>query len=167
MVAKNIYQFFLIWVLLFFRLSINIEIVRIHMYKAALVLVWTALAARLTPIRLGAVSIMPKRPRRERPLRRSQTSTHRNHFITHPRPLNKRERTLIFLYSYCQLGMTPQQFYSKWDVTHEDIALICCRSHSIVRRWFQRGHRHCPPHANERAPSCPDGLYAGAFRGDS
>ncbi|HEY9707619.1 MAG TPA: hypothetical protein V6D48_05385 [Oculatellaceae cyanobacterium] len=101
---------------------------------------------------------MPKRPRRVSEAlrqsadhlgRRSQASHRREHFLNHPRPLTDRERTLIFLYSYCQLGMTPQQFYSKWDVTYEDIALICCRSHSAVRRWFQRGHRHSPPHAND------------------
>ena len=33
-----------------------------------------------------------------------------------PRPLTERERTLIDLYGYCQLGMTPQQFYAKWHV---------------------------------------------------
>jgi hypothetical protein len=33
--------------------------------------------------------------------------------------------------------------------TYEDIALICCRSHSVVRRWFERGPTHRPPHAND------------------
>jgi hypothetical protein len=36
-----------------------------------------------------------------------------------PRPLTEREQTLIDLYGYCQLGMTPQQFYAKWQVNHE------------------------------------------------
>ena len=92
---------------------------------------------------------MPKRQRGDRLGRRSQTYSRREPFISHPRPLNEREGTLIFLYSYCQLGMTPQQFYAKWDVTYEDIALICCRSHGVVRRWFQRGQHYCPPHAND------------------
>ncbi len=100
---------------------------------------------------------MPKRqrhvsqasPRRVDRIKRSQTHNHREPFLSHPRPLNERERTLIFLYSYCQLGMTPQQFYSKWDVTYEDIALICCRSHAVVRRWFQRGCTYRPPHTND------------------
>ncbi|MEP0885445.1 hypothetical protein NDI49_28380 [Trichocoleus sp. ST-U3] len=45
-----------------------------------------------------------------------------------PRPLTEREQTLIDFYGYCQFGMTPQQFYSKWQVNHEAIALICSRS---------------------------------------
>lgn len=56
-----------------------------------------------------------------------------------PRPLTQREQHLIQLYSYCQLGMTPQQFYAKWQVNQEAIACICSRSTSTVRRWFRRG----------------------------
>jgi hypothetical protein len=52
-----------------------------------------------------------------------------------PRPLTEREQTLIDLYGYCQLGMTPQQFYAKWQVNHEAIAFICSRSMSTVRSW--------------------------------
>lgn len=59
--------------------------------------------------------------------------------MTHPRSLQKRERKLIDMYSYCQLGMTPWQFYGKWDVTHETIAQICGRSVSTTRGWFKRG----------------------------
>ena len=64
-----------------------------------------------------------------------------------PRPLTEREQTLIDLYGYCQLGMTPQQFYAKWQVNHEAIALICDRSISTVRCWFRRGktYRHPIP----------------------
>jgi hypothetical protein len=36
-----------------------------------------------------------------------------------PRPLTEREQNLIDLYGYCQLGMTPQEFYAKWQVNHE------------------------------------------------
>ncbi|GET41923.1 hypothetical protein [Microseira wollei] len=44
--------------------------------------------------------------------------------------------------------MIPQQFYAKWDVPQEAIALICSRSVTTVRRWFARGdnHRHPQPH---------------------
>ena len=56
-----------------------------------------------------------------------------------PRPLAQREQHLIELYSYCQLGMTPQQFYAKWQVNQEEIACICSRSASTVRRWFRQG----------------------------
>jgi hypothetical protein len=38
--------------------------------------------------------------------------------------MRRREWKLINLYSYCQLGMTPQQFYSKWDVNYEVMSLI-------------------------------------------
>ncbi len=62
-----------------------------------------------------------------------------------PRPLTEREQTLIDLYGYCQLGMTPQQFYAKWQVTHEAIAFICSRSMSTVRCWFRRGGNHRRP----------------------
>jgi hypothetical protein len=40
-----------------------------------------------------------------------------------PRPLSTQEQRLIDLYSRCQLGMTPQQFYAKWQVSQEAIAL--------------------------------------------
>jgi hypothetical protein len=62
-----------------------------------------------------------------------------------PRPLTEREQNLIDLYGYCQLGMTPQQFYSKWQVNHEAIALICSRSMSTVRRWFRKGTNYRRP----------------------
>ncbi len=52
------------------------------------------------------------------------------------RPLTERETSLIDFYGYCQLAMTPQQFDSKWQVNYEDIAFICDRSTSTVRRWF-------------------------------
>jgi hypothetical protein len=42
-----------------------------------------------------------------------------------PRRLTEREQTLIDLYGYCSLGMTPQQFYAKWQVNQEAIAFIC------------------------------------------
>jgi hypothetical protein len=64
-----------------------------------------------------------------------------------PRPLTEREQTLIDLYGYCQLGMTPQQFYAKWQVNHEVIAFICARSMSTVRRWFKRGGNYRRPTA--------------------
>lgn len=62
-----------------------------------------------------------------------------------PRSLTQRELTLIQLYGYCKLEMTPQQFYSKWDVNHELTALICSRSISTVSSWFARGKRHRRP----------------------
>jgi hypothetical protein len=33
-----------------------------------------------------------------------------------PHPLKQREQDLMQFYSYCQLGMTPKQFYTKWQV---------------------------------------------------
>ncbi|MDF5738138.1 MULTISPECIES: hypothetical protein [unclassified Nostoc] len=49
-----------------------------------------------------------------------------------PHPLKQREQDLIQLYSYCQLGMTPKQFYSKWQVNYEEIAQISSRSLSTT-----------------------------------
>ncbi len=37
--------------------------------------------------------------------------------------------------------MTPQTFYATWQVSQEDIALICSRSVSTVRRWFRQNHQ--------------------------
>ena len=65
------------------------------------------------------------------------------------RPITEREAKLIQLYAYCQLGMTPQEFYAKWDVDQDDIALICDRSKSTVGRWFGRGHTHRYPTVND------------------
>lgn len=64
-----------------------------------------------------------------------------------PRPLTPREQLLIDWYSYCQLGMTPQTFYAKWQVSQEDIAVICSRSVSTVHRWFRKGRSYRRPNA--------------------
>ena len=62
-----------------------------------------------------------------------------------PRPLNKREQDLIKLYTNCQMEMTPKHFYSKWQVSHEQLAQICSRSLSTVRCWFLRGRLYRRP----------------------
>lgn len=67
--------------------------------------------------------------------------------MSYPRPLQERELATILVYS--QLSMTPGQFYGKWGVTYEQIALICSRSESTVRRWFTRGR-------NQRFPTPAD-----------
>ena len=69
--------------------------------------------------------------------------------MTNPRPITERERTLIALYCYYQSQMTPQQFYAKWAVTHEQIAVICSRSITTVRRWFRREGNYRRPHSND------------------
>ncbi len=66
-----------------------------------------------------------------------------------PRPLTQREQRLIEVYGYCQLGITPQQFYSKWNVNQEVIAFICSRSMSTVRGWFRRGGNYRRPRATD------------------
>jgi hypothetical protein len=62
-----------------------------------------------------------------------------------PRPLTQREQDLIERYSYCQLGMTPQRFYAKWQVSQEVMAAICSRSVSTVRGWFRQGRSYRRP----------------------
>lgn len=62
-----------------------------------------------------------------------------------PKPIREREQKLIKLYGYCQLGMTPQQFYAKWDVDQDALALICSRSISTVQGWFTKGKTHRRP----------------------
>ncbi len=62
-----------------------------------------------------------------------------------PRPIRKRELTLINIYANCKLELEPQNFYAKWDVTYEDIGRICSRSVSTVRRWFRRGQHYRSP----------------------
>lgn len=62
-----------------------------------------------------------------------------------PRLLTQRERDLIELYSHCQLGMTPQTFYAKWQVSQEAIASICSRSISTVHNWFRQGRSYRHP----------------------
>lgn len=52
------------------------------------------------------------------------------------RSLGSRERRIILLYSSCNLIMTPQEFYSRWPVTQNDVALICRRANSTVSKWF-------------------------------
>lgn len=62
-----------------------------------------------------------------------------------PRPLGEREQNLLLLYTHCQLEMTPQRFYSKWQVSQEEIASICSRSISTVRNWFRSGQNYRAP----------------------
>lgn len=66
-----------------------------------------------------------------------------------PQSLTHRELVLLSLYCHCELGLTPQAFYRKWDVTYEQIAEICDRSVSTVRRWFARGKRYHRPTPND------------------
>ena len=61
------------------------------------------------------------------------------------RDLASRERALLNLYCNCQFEMSPTDFYSKWNVTHAQIAAICGCSESTVDRWFQRGRSSQPP----------------------
>jgi hypothetical protein len=65
--------------------------------------------------------------------------------MTRPRVLSERELALIQLYAHCQLGLSPRRFYTKWAVSHEVIATICCRSPSTVRRWFSKGKHYRTP----------------------
>jgi hypothetical protein len=67
--------------------------------------------------------------------------------MTNPRLLTPRELELIQRYSYCQFGMTPRQFYSKWAANYEIMASICDRSPGTVQRWFARGRNHRRPTA--------------------
>ena len=58
--------------------------------------------------------------------------------------LSSRERKIILLYSSCNLIMTPQEFYSKWPVTQDDVALICRRAKSTVSKWFSTSSKRQP-----------------------
>jgi len=62
-----------------------------------------------------------------------------------PRPITQREQYIIDLYCYCKLRMTPKKFYSKWDVTYEQISHICFRSLGTVQCWFNRGQDYRSP----------------------
>ncbi|NES83933.1 MAG: hypothetical protein F6K10_22365 [Moorea sp. SIO2B7] len=70
----------------------------------------------------------------------------------YPYSITEREQILIRLYSYYQLGMTPQRFYQKWDLTQEDIALICSCSAHTVNGWFNTSRRCNPPTAIHLQP---------------
>ncbi|NET65737.1 MAG: hypothetical protein F6K63_15620 [Moorea sp. SIO1G6] len=59
--------------------------------------------------------------------------------------IKKREQILIRLYSYWESGMTPQRFSQKWDITPEDMALICSCSTQTVNGWFNTSRRCYPP----------------------
>ncbi|WP_366513736.1 hypothetical protein [Moorena sp. SIOASIH] len=63
----------------------------------------------------------------------------------YPHPITEREEILIYLYSYCRLSMTPQEFYRKWQVNQEDIGNICCRSSYAVNSWLAQGPRYKTP----------------------
>lgn len=60
------------------------------------------------------------------------------------RDLGQRELKLLKLYARCQLSMSPQDFYAKWNVTHAQMAQICGCSQATVNRWFSRRTYHAP-----------------------
>ncbi len=66
------------------------------------------------------------------------------------KPIGDRELALIDLYAYWELELEPRSFYSKWDVTYEQMALICSRSPNTVRRWFQLGRYYTPASACDK-----------------
>jgi hypothetical protein len=66
------------------------------------------------------------------------------------RQITPRERHLILLYSNWNFTMTPTQFYTKWAVNYQQIALICSRSESTVRGWFRHNK------SNRRYPTVND-----------
>jgi hypothetical protein len=69
--------------------------------------------------------------------------------MSKPHPLGDREIHLINLYSQWEFSMTPQEFYTRWGVSYEQIALICYRSESTVRGWFRQGELQRDPHLND------------------
>lgn len=72
--------------------------------------------------------------------------------MSNPRQITTREQHLILLYSNWKFGITPAEFYAKWGVSYEQIALICFRSDSTVRGWFRNGK-------NQRYPTRNDSLH--------
>ena len=83
-------------------------------------------------------------PKQKRPSPTKSTGT-----STNPRRLNQQQRTLMALYSNGQQGMTPEKFYSKWQVTHLELAAICSRSISTVQCWFAKGRSYRRPTSND------------------
>ncbi|MEQ8466184.1 hypothetical protein [Coleofasciculus sp. E1-EBD-02] len=75
----------------------------------------------------------------------SPTGRYNPQWQNYPRPITQREQYIINLYCYCELGMTPKQFYAKWDVTYEQLSHICSRSQGTVQNWFNRGKGYHPP----------------------
>ena len=75
----------------------------------------------------------------------SPRGRYNTHYPHQPRPITQREQYIIDLYCYCELGMTPRDFYAKWDVTYEQISHICDRSLGTVQCWFNLGQGHRPP----------------------
>lgn len=67
-----------------------------------------------------------------------------------PQELGQREVRLLRLYCGCLFGMSPQEFYARWAVTHAQIAKICGVSEPTVNRWFSQGKNKRPAEANHR-----------------
>jgi hypothetical protein len=66
-----------------------------------------------------------------------------------PKPLDERELHLITMYTNWDFSMTPIEFYTKWEVSYDQIALICYRSDSTVRGWFKQGENRRQPNRND------------------
>ena len=81
-----------------------------------------------------------------------------------PREIGIRERRLIRAYCDCSWRMSPQAFYFKWSVTQEELADICRRSQSTVRRWFKQGRYHRPPTDNDLLHLALLDFFAGGVR---
>ncbi|MBR8832094.1 MAG: hypothetical protein N5P05_004450 (plasmid) [Chroococcopsis gigantea SAG 12.99] len=59
--------------------------------------------------------------------------------INSSRPLTYDQRTLMKKYGQRQLEMSPQEFLAKWELSYKEIAMICRRSLSAVKKWFSEG----------------------------
>ncbi len=101
---------------------------------------------------------MPK-PQRPSPTKRDTYGGLGLRILRHPRRITEREQTLMALYIYWQFEMTPQQFYAKWEVTYEEMALICNRSSSTVQHWFSRHHYRRPTPTDLRHLALMDFLW--------
>ena len=66
------------------------------------------------------------------------------------KPIGDKGRILVHLYANWQFELEPRSFYYKWDVTYQQIALICSRSLSTVWHWFQQGSNYRAPRACDK-----------------
>ncbi|MEA5499198.1 helix-turn-helix transcriptional regulator [Limnoraphis robusta Tam1] len=59
--------------------------------------------------------------------------------------LNDEQQQLIARLCAASLGISPQKFRQKWDISYQQMADICHCTPGTVQRWFERGRNYRRP----------------------
>jgi hypothetical protein len=62
-----------------------------------------------------------------------------------PKELEPRERALLRFYQDCHYGLSPEEFRRRYDLSYQELAVLCHVSLSTVKRLFAYPPRQPSP----------------------